>query len=672
MKKKIVLICIIIILVAGTILFIMHQNQSKNTPEDVLNTYMSYIGQKNYSGMYSLLNEETKSRVSEEDFTTRNKNIYEGIEVQNLNINIVKTDNKDDNVEIVYSTKMDTMAGEISFPNTATLTKNEDKMYELSWNSTMIFPDLKDEYKVRVSTLTAKRGTIYDRNDIAIAEDGIASQIGLVPGKINAETKEADIEKIANLLEISVDTINSALSASYVKDDTFVPLKTVLKTQQDLKNATLEVKGIKIIDVTQRIYPYQEVTGALLGYIQTIGEEELKEKQTEGYTSSSKIGKEGLERSFERKLHAQNGAEIYIEDENGNKTKTLAKIEAKNGENIKLTIDVVKQQNAYNQFKEDKSACVMMNPYTGEILALVTTPTYDSNDFTLGMTNEKWQSLTQNPDNPLYNRYLASYAPGSSFKPIVGAIGLNTGSFTADEDFGTSGTKWQNSSSWGDFYITTLTTYSGKANLQNALIYSDNIYFAKAALKIGAENMKTNLQKLGFAKEIEFVQSITKSTYSNTDSFINETALANTGYGQAEVLVNPIHAGMMYSSFVNDGNMIMPYIEYKENVKPTYYQEGVFSKEVAQTIRQDLVQVVENADGTAHGLKLNGKTIAAKTGTAEVKASKDDTEGREIGWLNSFNVGESEKNSLLIISMVEDVQDKGGSHYLIPKVKNLY
>ena len=672
MKKKICIICIILILIIGTIAFIIYQNQSKNTPEEVLQTYMSYIEQKNYSGMYSLLNAETKERVTEEDFTTRNKNIYEGIEVQNLNINIIKTDKKDNNAEIVYSTKMDTMAGEITFPNTAILTKNEDKMYELSWNSTMIFPELKDEYKVRVSTLTAKRGTIYDRNDIVVAEDGIASQIGFVPGKMNADTKNADIEKISNLLGISVDTINNALSASYVKDDTFVPLKTVLKTKQELKNATLEVKGIKIIDVTERIYPYEEATGALLGYIQTIGEEELKQKQAEGYTASSKIGKEGLERAFESKLHAQNGAEIYIEDENGNKSKTLAKVDAKNGENVKLTIDVLKQQNAYNQFKEDKSACVMMNPYTGEILALVTTPTYNSNDFTLGMTNEKWQSLTQDPANPLYNRYLASYAPGSSFKPIVGAIGLNTGSFTADEDFGTSGTKWQNSNSWGDFYITTLTTYSGKANLQNALIYSDNIYFAKAALKIGAENMKTNLQKLGFAKEIEFVQSITKSTYSNTDGFVNETALANTGYGQAEVLVNPIHAGMMYSSFVNDGNMIMPYIEYNKNAQKVYYEEGVFSKEVANTIKQDLVQVVENSDGTAHGLKINGKTIAAKTGTAEVKASKDDSEGREIGWLNSFNVGESEENSLLIISMVEDVQSKGGSHYLIPKVKNLY
>ena len=128
----------------------------------------------------------------------------------------------------------------------------------------------------------------------------------------------------------------------------------------------------------------------------------------------------------------------------------------------------------------------------------------------------------------------------------------------------------------------------------------------------------------------------------------------------------------MYSSFVNDGNMIMPYIEYNKNAQKVYYEEGVFSKEVANTIKQDLIQVVENSDGTAHGLKINGKTIAAKTGTAEVKASKDDTEGREIGWLNSFNVGESEENSLLIISMVEDVQNKGGSHYLIPKVKNLY
>ena len=168
---------------------------------------------------------------------------------------------------------------------------------------------------------------------------------------------------------------------------------------------------------------------------------------------------------------------------------------------------------------------------------------------------------------------------------------------------------------------------------------------------------------------------MSKSSYSNSENFTNETQLANSGYGQGEVLVNPIHMAMVYSSFVNEGNMIMPYIEYKENASSdtaTYYKKEAFSKETADTIRDDLVQVVENPNGTAHSAKIEGKTIAGKTGTAEIKQSKADKDGTEIGWFNAFNVGENDENSLLIVSMVENVKGKGGSHYLLPKVKAIF
>ena len=201
-----------------------------------------------------------------------------------------------------------------------------------------------------------------------------------------------------------------------------------------------------------------------------------------------------------------------------------------------------------------------MNPNTGEILALVSCPTFNSNDFSLGMTTNQWNRLSQNEAKPLYNRYLQTYVPGSSFKPITGAIGLDTNSFTADEDFGSSGTKWQASKNWRDFYVTTLTTYNGPANLQNALIYSDNIYFAKAGIKIGKQNFMNQLNALGFSKKISFEQELGMSTYSNSGSFETETQLANTGYGQGELLVNPVHMAMIYSSFANEGNMLEAYL----------------------------------------------------------------------------------------------------------------
>ena len=676
-KKKIIIIsvvAIILVIIAVVIgIFFYISNQPKNNPGDVVSTYAQYIVDQNYEEMYNLISENSKAQTSQEDYINRNKNIYEGIEIANFAINITSVEKGDNNtVKVSYNNSMDTMAGHIEFANSMTLSLDDNKEYKINWSSNLIFPSLNNSDKVRVKTIEAERGSILDRNGEYLATNGTASQIGLVPGRMNEQTKDADISKIAELLNMTVESINNSLSASYVKDDTFVPLKTVSKDETDLKNTLLEISGIKIIDSEERIYPLGESASQLVGYIQPISAEELEEKADEGYTSSSLIGKYGLERYYEDTLRAVNGAEIYIEDSEGNKKTSIVTLDAKDGTDVKLTIDSTLQQQIYEQFKEDESAVVEINPKTGEVLALVSCPSFDSNDFSLGMTTADYNALTQDTQNPLFNRYLATYAPGSSFKPIVGAIGLTNGSFTADENFGTSGTRWQNDSSWGDFYITTLTTYSGPANLRNALIYSDNIYFAKAALKIGSDKFIESLKNLGFNENIEFPQTISKSSYSNSEGFTNETQLANSGYGQGEMLVNPIHMAMMYSAFVNEGNMIMPYIEYKENASSAnaiYYKEGVFTKEAAETIRDDLIQVVENPGGTAHSAQIEGKTIAGKTGTAEIKDSKDDTEGTEVGWFNVFTVNETDENSRLIISMVENVKGKGGSHYLLPKVK---
>lgn len=677
-NKKIIIIVISIILIlaisVGIGITIYFNNKPKNKPEDVLQTFASYINDKKYEDMYSLLSSKSKANISEEDFIKRNKNIYEGIEAENFSVDIQSIENENKLAKVTYKNSMDTMSGHVDFTNTVTLELNEEKEYKIDWTSNLIFPKLNTEDKVRVKTIEAKRGSILDRNGEYLATNGVASKIGLVPGKMS-DNREEDIAKIAELLNMTSDGINSELSASYVKADTFVPLKTVGKNEMELKNKLLEIKGIKIIDADERIYPQGVSTSQLVGYIQPINAEELKEKAKDGYTSSSKIGKYGLERAYESTLRAVNGSEIYIEDANGNKKTSIAKQEQKDGQDVKLTIDSKLQQTVYEQFKDDKSAVVVMNPKTGEVLALASCPSFDSNDFSLGMTTADYKNLTENPDNLLYNRYLATYAPGSSFKPIIGAIGLTTGAFSADDDFGRSGTKWQNDSSWGDFYITTLSTYNGPANLKNALIHSDNIYFAKAALKIGGKNLINSLKNIGFGQQIEFPQTISKSSYSNSESFTNETQLANSGYGQGEVLVNPIHMAMMYSAFVNEGNMIMPYLEYKENASSQtakYYKENAFSKEAANEVRDGLIQVVENPSGTAHTAKIEGKTIAGKTGTAEIKQSKDDTESTEIGWFNAFNVGESDESLLLVVSMVENVKGKGGSHYLLPKVRAIF
>ena len=150
-----------------------------------------------------------------------------------------------------------------------------------------------------------------------------------------------------------------------------------------------------------------------------------------------------MEKQFENRLKGKNGVEIYIEDKDGNRKKTLIQQNKVDGEDIKLTIDSNLQQNLYNQLKNDEGLFVVMNPETGEILALVSTPSYDVNKMVLGISNEEWNALSNNEKAPMLARYLQKYCPGSTFKPITGAIGLSTNSVSAEDTFNYSGLSWQ-------------------------------------------------------------------------------------------------------------------------------------------------------------------------------------------------------------------------------------
>ena len=624
-SKKLIMITLLVLVVAFAIDFIVYSN--KTDEAEVLKKYFSLLSNKEYEQMYDLV----ETSFSKEEFVTRVKNIYEGIEAENISILVTsnsKDTNKKDETTITYTNMMNTYAGFSTFANKTTIKKVGDTN-KIIWNSSMIFPDLDDDEKIRVETVKSSRGSILDRNGIAIAKQGMVYQVGLVQGKMDDST---DLNKLANLLDINREDIDNALSKEYVKEGTFVPLKKISKQEQDLKNELLQIKGVMISDTESRVYPYNEATSIMTGYVQD-GE-----------------GKSGLEYAYNDKLKGKDGIKIYIEKD-GVVGKTVVEKKVQNGEDIKITIDINIQNKVYEQFKEDKSATVVMNYKTGEILALVSTPSYNANDFSIGISEEKWNEIQNNEAKPMYNRYLSSYVPGSSFKPIMGAIGLANESFTAEEDFGESGLKWQPDSSWNNLFITTLEQYSEPANLQNALVYSDNIYFAKAALKVGAEKIKSSLDQLGFNKKIDFPQDVTPSTYGEMTS---DAEIANTGFGQGNTLVNPIHMASIYSCFANNGEMIKPKIENNTIASFTQKEkeQEVISSQIAQTIKEDLRKVV--TDGTAKDCNIEEKTIYGKTGTAEIKENQNDNNGTEIGWFNSFD-----NNETLIISMVENVKNKG-------------
>ena len=647
------------------------------TPEELLVEYMDHIPKQEYEDMYAMLHIEASGNVSQEDFVTRNSAIYEGVEVQNMTVEILAYD--EEQMTVTYQTSFNTVAGNISFENKALFFESEEG-YKLVWDDSMIFPDLASSDKVRVSTAQAERGEILDRNGRVLAGKGTASSVGIVPGRL--EDREEAIAQIAELLETTPEAIEKKLSAKWVKDDSFVPIKTILKVEEielmkiepdeeilkekERQEKLLVIPGVMISDVEVREYPLGEAAAHLVGYVQNVTAEDLEEHAGEGYTAGSVIGRSGMESLFESELKGRNGCRIYIVNSEGKEKEELACIPVQHGQDIRLTIDAGLQVSLYEQFKEDKSCSVAMDPYTGEVLALVSTPSFDNNDFIMGLSGEQWTALNEDEDKPMYNRFRQVWCPGSTFKPVTAAIGLQSGAIDWSEDYGNVGLSWQKDASWGSYYITTLHAYE-PVILENALIYSDNIYFAKAALKIGADELESSLTRLGFNEKLPFEIKMAESQYSNTENIETEIQLADSGYGQGQILVNPLHMACIYSAFCNDGNMIKPYLVCQKEAAAEYWIAEAFSKESANRVLEGTKKVVNDANGTGYAAHRDDIVLAGKTGTAEIKASKEDTSGTELGWFAIYTAEKDVERPILMISMVEDVKGRGGSGYVVRK-----
>lgn len=635
----------IVVIVAVVLFFLLSGNNNEST----LKNFYAQISEKKYEDMYNSLSSESQKSYDQQTFVERNQNIYEGIEASDFQIEVTdETDN-----ELTYNVKMNTIAGEVTFENKTTI---EDG--KIVWDDSFIFPDLTQNDRVRVSEDEAIRGQILDRNGKMLAGQGEAYSVGLVRGKLNGEN---DYDQLAELLGLTKESIQKTMSASWIQDDSFVPLTTIPSTDTQLENQLLQIPGVQLNTVEVRTYPYGEVTSHLTGYMQQVTAEDLEKHQGEGYTETSMIGRSGIEAAYEKQLKGTNGATISIVDENGSTKSTVATQEKQDGQDITLTIDIDLQRDLYNAFDEDQSASVAMNPTNGEVLALVSTPSFDSNDFIYGFSTEEWDALNNDEDQPLTNRFRATWVPGSTMKAITAAIGLETDSLDASKDFGAE-MKWQKDSSWGDYFVTTLHAPNPN-NLRNALIYSDNVYFAKAALEIGKDNLEKGYKSLMIGEDIPFELALTKSQYTS-DSFDDEILIADSGYGQGQILMNPVQMTSIYSSFMNDGKMMTPHVV--KSTETSVWAEP-FSKETTDEIKSDLIQVVEDNNGTAHALNNSQYQLAAKTGTGEIKDSQDDTTGTELGWLSVASTDSSKP--IVITTMVEDVKGRGGSNYVVNGVK---
>lgn len=657
-KTLLIVLPLLLLLVVGGFFGYRYydKQQRQNQAEKVVHSFIENLSKNKFDKLPSLILSDSAERngYTNDQVAEKYQTIFSGIDAANIKGSKItlSDDVKDADYQFTYQLSLTTSLGEIKDLNYSGTIKFEKDQPKIDWAPNLIFPDMAGQDKVSISVDEAVRGEIVDRNKTPLAANGTLYQLGVIPGQLgDGEDKESRIKAIAKQFDLTEKAIQQALDQSWVQDDYFVPLKIVEPTA-DLPT------GASIQETAGRTYPLGEAAAQLIGYVGDITAEDVEKDDT--LASNGKIGRSGLEAAFDKELRGKNGGKIAITDEKGTERKALIETKKTDGKTIQLTIDAKAQKIAFDSLKNQAGSTVVTEPTTGDLLVLASSPSFDPNKMTNGISQEDYDAYHNNKDLPFISRFATGYAPGSTFKTITAAIGLDNGTINPETVLSINGLKWQKDNSWGDYFVTRVSDVAS-VNLRNALVYSDNIYMAQQTLAMGEDKFRAGLEKFIFGEELDLPIAMNPAQISNDKSFNSEILLADTGYGQGELLINPIQQAAMYSVFANQGSLVYPRLVMGAETKT---KKELISPETISLINEDLKAVVTDENGTAHSLAALGLPLAAKTGTAEIK-EKQDEKGQENSFLFAFD---AQNQKYLMVSMLEDRQENSSATALAPEL----
>lgn len=642
MKKLIIAIVIVIIAVGSGVFFYASKDKKINETIDA-------IEDKNVKQVFKNSTYQSKNDNGEVEMTDRPIKIYDSLGVKDINIkdrDIKKVSKNKKQVTAKY--ELQTNYGKINRDVKLNFIK-EDKDWKLDWNQSVIIPGMKKNQSINIEPLKSERGKILDRNNVELATTGTAHEVGIVPNNVSTN----DYKAIAEKLDLSESYIKQQTEQDWVKDDTFVPLKTVQNMNQDTKNF-VEKYHLTTQETESRQYPLEEATTHLLGYVGPINSEELKQKAFKGYKKDAIVGKKGIEKLYDKELQNKDGYRVTIIDDNNKVIDTLIKKKKKDGKDIKLTIDARVQKSIYNNMKDDYGSGTAIHPQTGELLALVSTPSYDVYPFMNGMSDEDYKKLTEDDKEPLLNKFQITTSPGSTQKILTAIIGLNNKTLDDKTSYKINGKGWQKDKSWGDYNVTRYEVVNGDIDLKQAIESSDNIFFARVALELGSKKFEEGMKRLGVGEDIPSDYPFYNAQISNKN-LDNEILLADSGYGQGEILINPVQILSIYSALENKGNVNAPHV--LKDTKNKVWKKNIISQENIKLLTDGMQQVVNKTH--REDIYRSYANLVGKSGTAELKMKQGET-GQQIGWFISYD--KDNPNMMMAIN-VKDVQDKGMASY---------
>ena len=485
---------------------------------------------------------------------------------------------------------------------------------------------LSDENRISTRFLVAPRGVIYDRNGELIAKNDQNFQVLLI-----AE-QTPDIQKTLEIFERIVpfnDEEKVKIEQNIRKRKRFVPIK--LKdnlTWEEVAKILLhapELPGIEIDEGLNRYYPYANLYAHVLGYVGPVAEGDKQENPLY-MVPGFKIGKSGLEKTLDHILQGKVGSIKLEVNAFGRVMKEIEREAGSEGQSVSITIDSRLQQAAFEAFGNESGAAVVLDVHSGEILALVSTPSYDPNLFAGGISYKHWNALLNNERTPLINKAVSGqYSPGSTFKIVVALAALEAGVINLNTEFNCTGGMdignirfhcWKHS---GHGYL----------NVVEALKHSCDIFFYETALRVGIDkihdmalqlgmgqilNVGLDNEKSGLIPSKEWKKEKYGTLWSRGDS-------ANSGIGQGYVLVTPLQLATMLARVVNGGYAVQPTFvkQSKENLKKI--KRLNISVRNIEIVKQGMFEVVNGAGGTAGRARfnVNGAKMGGKTGTTQVR-----------------------------------------------------
>jgi penicillin-binding protein len=601
-------------------------------PETVAEAFLQAWIAGEYGVMYDLLDQTSRGKYDWEYFHGRYTGISSGIGLQDVNYTLgERRENGERNrTRIAFEANLFTYTvGAIKIQNSITLTRADWRLpWRVEWHPGLIFPELTGNRKVSLHREAPRRGSIFDRHGRPLAEYRTFKEVGVVPGRYS--DREGLVRAVAALLEIPPRSIEEKLNQPWVKEGLYVPLAVLAPEQETLLPELLRIQGVKINNVERRYYPAGKMLAHVIGYLGELTAEELSEKKEFGYYSGDAAGKLGLEAALEHVLGGQFGFTLRIMEEDGSDAAIIASRELKQGEDVILTIDLDLQQAAEEALAGKIGAVVAMEPATGELLALASSPGFDPNWFTKGLSTEQWQALLADPARPFLNRAIwGLYPPGSTFKALTAAAALDAGVLDPAEKVRIEGEGWQLSPAWGGYQVKRVYSNRTLLDLDEAMRFSDNIYFARVGLVLGPALFESYGDRFGFGEKIPFELPVAVSRLSK-NGINTEILLADSSFGQGEIIMTPLHLTLVYCAFAGAGRMPLPRLWFSGEPAPAPWKEAVISPATAGVVHRALINAVSGAEAPTAGTAA-GFTAAGKTGTAQVELG-----GGNICWYITY------------------------------------